>query len=226
MMSLLGLYEEGVYEFTWIPAEALFQCVEEMEKTCAKAHGVTLKTECRGKWNYLVDPVLMESLIGNLVQNGIRASEPGDTVIMRDTEDGMEVQDFGRGIPESEIANITKAFYMVDKSRSRKEGGAGLGLAICGQIAKLHHARLEIRSARGRGLSSGSILRMITKRLQADEYFALRIVYDRRRGGNGAKHQIKKEDSDETTDHTGNDSGAFSCRMRQGGRAGGDCSKG
>lgn len=50
---------------------------------------------------------------------------------------------------------------------------------------------------------------MITKRLQADEYFALRIIYDRRRGGNGAKHQIKKEDSDETTDHTGNDSGAF-----------------
>lgn len=151
MMSLLGLYEEGAYEFTWIPAEALFQCVEEMEKTCAKAHGVTLKTECRGKWNYLVDPVLMESLIGNLVQNGIRASEPGDTVIMRDTEDGMEVQDFGRGIPESEIANITKAFYMVDKSRSRKEGGAGLGLAICGQIAKLHHARLEIRSREGEG---------------------------------------------------------------------------
>lgn len=93
----------------------------------------------------------MESLIGNLVQNGIRASEPGDTVIMRDTEDGMEVQDFGRGIPESEIANITKAFYMVDKSRSRKEGGAGLGLAICGQIAKLHHARLEIRSREGEG---------------------------------------------------------------------------
>ena len=93
----------------------------------------------------------MESLIGNLVQNGIRASGPGDTVIMRDTEDGMEVQDFGRGIPESEIANIMKAFYMVDKSRSRKEGGAGLGLAICGQIAKLHHARLEIRSREGEG---------------------------------------------------------------------------
>ena len=63
----------------------------------------------------------------------------------------FEVKDHGVGIPKEEQHKITKAFYMVDKSRSRKEGGAGLGLAICGQIAKLHHARLEIRSREGEG---------------------------------------------------------------------------
>lgn len=151
MMSLLGLYEEGAFEFTWVSADDLFERVREMEAVSAKAHGIALKVESQGNGTFFVEPVLMESLIGNLVQNGIRASEAGNTVIMRETMDGMEVEDFGRGIPEGEITNITKAFYMVDKSRSRKEGGAGLGLAICGQIADLHHARLEIKSREGEG---------------------------------------------------------------------------
>ena len=40
---------------------------------------------------------------------------------------------------------------MVDKSRSKKEGGIGLGLALCSQIAALHHARLHIESKAGQG---------------------------------------------------------------------------
>jgi two-component system phosphate regulon sensor histidine kinase PhoR len=47
---------------------------------------------------------------------------------------------------------------MVDKSRSRKEGGAGLGLALCQQIARLHGGRLEIRSMPGEGSCIGIVL--------------------------------------------------------------------
>ena len=46
---------------------------------------------------------------------------------------------------------MTEAFYMVDKARSRKEGGSGLGLALCSRIAQLHDARLEIESTLGEG---------------------------------------------------------------------------
>lgn len=42
------------------------------------------------------------------------------------------------GIPEEELGKITDAFYMVDKSRSRKEGGSGLGLALCVKVAEIH----------------------------------------------------------------------------------------
>ena len=42
-----------------------------------------------------------------------------------------------------EVTRITEAFYMVDKSRARKEGGAGLGMTLCSRIVGLHHARLE-----------------------------------------------------------------------------------
>ena len=53
--------------------------------------------------------------------------------------------------PESEIKKITDAFYMVDKSRARKEGGAGIGLALCVKIAHLHNAVFEIKSKEGCG---------------------------------------------------------------------------
>ena len=61
------------------------------------------------------------------------------------------VQDDGKGIPPEEMEKITQPFYMVDKSRSRKEGGAGLGLALCSRIAALHSLRLSIESRLGEG---------------------------------------------------------------------------
>ena len=63
----------------------------------------------------------------------------------------MTVADQGRGIPAGELSKITEPFYMVDKSRSRAEGGAGLGLALCKQIAELHRGQLRFESNEGRG---------------------------------------------------------------------------
>ncbi len=56
-----------------------------------------------------------------------------------------------RGIPKEDLQKITEAFYMVDKSRSRKEHGAGLGLALAVKIAKLHHTELVYESVAGQG---------------------------------------------------------------------------
>ena len=62
-----------------------------------------------------------------------------------------QIVDNGRGIPQEEIARITEAFYMVDKSRSRKEGGAGIGMALCQKIITLHQGELKIDSKLGEG---------------------------------------------------------------------------
>jgi signal transduction histidine kinase len=69
------------------------------------------------------------------------------------TENGYELQikDNGIGIPEEEVDKITEAFYMVDKSRARKEGGAGLGMALCRKIVSLHQAEWKIESRIGEG---------------------------------------------------------------------------
>ncbi|MDE7404231.1 MAG: cell wall metabolism sensor histidine kinase WalK, partial [Lachnospiraceae bacterium] len=63
----------------------------------------------------------------------------------------ITVSDQGCGIPKEEIERVTEAFYMVDKARSRKAGGCGLGLSLCSMIAQLHHARLSIESEIGKG---------------------------------------------------------------------------
>ena len=58
----------------------------------------------------------------------------------------IAVVDYGVGIPEEELSKITEPFYMVDKSRSRKQGGAGLGLSLCQKIVELHGGKLHIDS--------------------------------------------------------------------------------
>jgi len=52
---------------------------------------------------------------------------------------------------ESELSRITEAFYMIDKSRARSQGGAGLGLAICVEIIKLHNGEILFESKLNEG---------------------------------------------------------------------------
>ena len=88
----------------------------------------------------------------NLVDNAYKASEMVENFYScRRT--GHYSERSGRGIPEEELNRVTEAFYMVDKSRSRSSGGAGLGLALCKEIAGLHGAQLIIKSKEGAGTS-------------------------------------------------------------------------
>lgn len=70
----------------------------------------------------------------------------------------IAVRDYGIGIPEAEQTKIVKAFYMVDKSRARSKNGAGLGLALCAEILKIHHSELRIESREGEGSCFSFIL--------------------------------------------------------------------
>lgn len=101
------------------------------------------------------DTDLLESLFFNLADNARKACNKDGEIILegRNTEEGyiFSVKDNGCGIPQEEIQKITEAFYMVDKSRARKEGGAGIGLALCVKIVNLHNAELVIKSHEGKG---------------------------------------------------------------------------
>ena len=56
------------------------------------------------------------------------------------------MKDNGKGIPPEELGRITEAFYMVDKSRSRKQHGAGLGMALVSKIVEIHGGKMKIVS--------------------------------------------------------------------------------
>ncbi len=98
---------------------------------------------------------LLTILLYNLIDNARKASPPGSkiTLLGMPFSGGYRfaVKDRGRGIPAEALDRIMEPFYMVDKSRSRAEGGAGLGLALCQRIAQLHGTVLKYDSKEGRG---------------------------------------------------------------------------
>lgn len=91
---------------------------------------------------------LFKTMILNLVDNAGKA-DGTDIRITGRVEQGeyrIRLADNGRGIPREELGRITEAFYMVDKSRARKQHGAGLGLALVSKIVEIHKAGMEIES--------------------------------------------------------------------------------
>jgi len=113
------------------------------------------------------DKELLLSLFYNLLDNACKAVNEGGFVLLKGRKCGhayeIKVVDNGRGIPKEEIARITEAFYMVDKSRSRREGGAGIGLSLCKQIVEAHDGLLEVVSNPGEGTVIRLILPMVTE---------------------------------------------------------------
>lgn len=73
------------------------------------------------------------------------------TVTLTDSGCRLTVQDTGRGMPPEALAHLTEAFYRVNKSRSRAQGGAGLGLTLCDRVAALHGGQLHLESQPGQG---------------------------------------------------------------------------
>ena len=92
------------------------------------------------------------SAVKELIEN---AMDAGSTKITVEIKKGgisfIRVCDNGKGMSEEELLHITEPFYRTDKSRSRAEGGAGLGLALCKNIAEAHGAKLRFESKIGKG---------------------------------------------------------------------------
>ncbi len=101
------------------------------------------------------DIALVERAISNLIDNAIRFSPQGGIVRIvpqnQGDQIGVQVIDSGKGIPEDELPHIFDRFYRVEKSRTKKRGGAGLGLAIAKKIIELHGARLKVESTLNSG---------------------------------------------------------------------------
>lgn len=111
----------------------------------------------------LAQPDLLCDLLYNLVQNARHATLPEGRITLEVAEQAdcvtLTVRDTGCGMPKEELCRITEPFYRVDKSRSRQQGGSGMGLALCARIAALHGTRLQFESAPGAGTTVTFTLR-------------------------------------------------------------------
>ncbi len=97
----------------------------------------------------------LEQVITNIVDNAIRYSpENGElkmVLTQRNNTCTLTISDTGEGIPPEELQRLGERFYRVDKSRTRKKGGSGLGLSIVKQIVFLHKGTIHIDSVLGKG---------------------------------------------------------------------------
>lgn len=140
------LEELGANEILTNISSSLLPCFREMGVDCSLDIDPA---------DILAEYDLFKTMIMNLIDNSVKAGAKKIDIIGKAGQDcyTVTVTDDGRGIPASELNRITEAFYMVDKSRSRKQHGAGLGLALCSKIAAVHHTRLQYRSRENVGTS-------------------------------------------------------------------------
>lgn len=136
------------------PAALIGALAERMEPVY-RAQGVSVTWACR-EGSCLLEADLVRSLLMNLLDNARKALEGRGGAIHIQSDmlaDGcvIRVLDNGPGIPPQALAHLTEAFYRVDKSRSREQGGVGLGLALCQEIAQLHGGSIRFESQMGLG---------------------------------------------------------------------------
>ncbi len=95
------------------------------------------------------DPQRLRQLMQNLLENTLRYTDAGGTLRIRVHRDGawwcLDVQDSAPGVPEAMLPRVFDRLFRADPSRSRAQGGAGLGLSLCQTIVQAHGGTIEAR---------------------------------------------------------------------------------
>lgn len=132
----------------------------------ARERGAALEVHLQGNGELQVDPHRVEQAIMVLIDNAFKYGNCHGTgqqpVTLSSRNEGgslrVEVTDCGPGIPGEELGKIFERFYRLDKARSRKLGGTGLGLPIAKTIVEAHDGRIEVKSVIGEGTTIAVIL--------------------------------------------------------------------
>ncbi len=134
---------------------ALVQSVAETMRPLAESRGVALEAQPNGRAEVRGDAGRLRQVFYNLLDNAIKYTPPGGTVVLRSGQQGRDavitVQDTGAGIPAEHLPRVFDRFYRVDQARGRAEGGTGLGLSIAQSIVAAHGGRIELISTPGQG---------------------------------------------------------------------------
>lgn len=145
-LSRLNTYEQAILKYE-VNLKTLIEEVILLMEDRAKKFGFTINYELEDIVA-LLDSEKIKQVIINIIDNAIKHSE-GDFIsigLYKEDKIYIKVSDNGIGISESNVESIFEPFYRVDKFRSRKHGGSGLGLSICQEIINAHDGNIKIES--------------------------------------------------------------------------------
>lgn len=155
LLSLLSMKKNAKLSITSV--DELLKQVHTLSGDICIKYGVSLEITCNADF-LLMDKDIMCSALINLIENSAKASDPGQTIHILADNTGFAVTDHGRGISEQDMKRVTDPFYMGDPSRSKANGGFGLGLSLIREIALVHGGRLELESTVGEGTTARIVL--------------------------------------------------------------------
>ncbi len=152
----LSHLDEGVVDQKWEDVDLFALADETVKALQAEAESARVSLRLAGETALVHGvPQLLQSIVVNLCDNAIKYNRVNGRVdvTVKPEKDSviLSVADTGIGIPREHQDRIFERFYRVDKSRSKELGGTGLGLSIVKHAARLHHAKIELDSAEGKG---------------------------------------------------------------------------
>ena len=153
----LSRLDAGEAHAEWLRFDLAELAATTAEQMSLLAEDKQVRVDCESTPGVTVegDRARLKQVIVNLLDNAIKYTPRGGRVRLSVRRESgyavLDVADDGIGIPAEALPHVFKRFYRVDTSRSREQGGAGLGLAIVQSICTAHGAIVEVASAPGRG---------------------------------------------------------------------------
>ncbi|MEY4427484.1 MAG: hypothetical protein RLZZ182_173 [Pseudomonadota bacterium] len=145
-------------QFQPVSVHELFQAVRVHEQSAADLKGLHLRFRQPAHMGHVMvttDPMLVHSVLRNLVSNAIRYTTRGGVLVAARRRGRrrlrIEVWDTGVGIPRDQLDRIFEEFYQVDNASRDRTRGIGLGLAIVQRTAGLLGEQVSVKSVPGRG---------------------------------------------------------------------------
>ena len=169
LFDLIYLKDNDIF-MEELDASELGKQTELLMNPIMKNKNITLHTQFEDGTIY-GDGELIKTVFINLLDNARKASDEGSIINFTGKtkeQNGIKlyeylVEDTGIGMDEETVKRIFDEFYMADKSRTRKEGGAGLGMSLVSLILKRHNAEISIESEEGKGTRIYTCWRMTSE---------------------------------------------------------------
>lgn len=151
LLQLSGLETKNmVFSESEVLVSSWIQDTLERFDLQARSQGVRLTLENTADVLIKGDRDLLDRLIDNLVSNALKYTASGGQIVISTRQEKdeavVEVSDSGIGIPVEDLPHVFERFYRVDKGRSRRRGGTGLGLALAREITERHGGHILIQS--------------------------------------------------------------------------------
>ncbi len=149
--------QRGVIQIRKSPLDIndLLVSLSDTYKFFAKNKDISIKVQSRDGMTVKADKFIIETIIGNLLNNAVKFSHRHGEVILSAKQENnrtiISVQDHGTGMPKKLVDEINTSEKVLITKGTGNEEGTGLGLALCKDFSRLHDAELQIESEPGKG---------------------------------------------------------------------------